>query len=64
MTGYTVHTGASKKFTEGWDNIFDTKKPASKAGTKKKSAKKSETDVKASSKDGAKKKKNKKKKQS
>jgi hypothetical protein len=22
MTGYTVHTGASLKFTEGWDRIF------------------------------------------
>lgn len=28
MTGYTVHTGASKKFVSGWDRIFssDTKK--------------------------------------
>ena len=24
MTGYTVHTGANKKFTEGWDRIFKT----------------------------------------
>lgn len=32
MTGYTVHTGSSEKFTEGWDNIF------SQSGTKKKSA--------------------------
>ncbi len=22
MTGYTVHTGASKKFVQGWDRIF------------------------------------------
>lgn len=22
MTGYTVHTGASKKFVAGWDNVF------------------------------------------
>jgi len=22
MTGYTVHTGASKKFVSGWDRIF------------------------------------------
>lgn len=29
MTGYTVHTGTSKKFTEGWDNIFE-KKPTGK----------------------------------
>jgi hypothetical protein len=30
MTGYTVHTGASKKFVNGWDRIF------SGEGTKKK----------------------------
>lgn len=57
MTGYTVHTGTSKKFTQGWDNIFDNKKPADKAGGKKKSPKKKSTDVKAKSNDGAKKKK-------
>lgn len=22
MTGYTVHTGSSKKFASGWDKIF------------------------------------------
>ena len=22
MTGYTVHTGATEKFVEGWDHIF------------------------------------------
>lgn len=22
MTGYTVHTGASKKFVSGWDRVF------------------------------------------
>jgi hypothetical protein len=22
MTGYTVHTGTSKKFTHGWDRVF------------------------------------------
>ena len=22
MTGYTVHTGSSEKFCEGWDQIF------------------------------------------
>lgn len=38
MTGYTVHTGASKKFTEGWDNIFDKKSPGKKKATKKKKA--------------------------
>ena len=31
MTGYTVHTGSSVKFSDGWDKIF-TK------GRKKKSA--------------------------
>ncbi len=31
MTGYTVHTGSSEKFTEGWDQVFGgAKKPASK----------------------------------
>jgi hypothetical protein len=32
MTGYTVHTGSTEKFTEGWDRIFktrSTKKPTS-----------------------------------
>jgi len=38
MTGYTVHTGTSKKFTEGWDQIFGGK-PSGK-NTKKKAAKK------------------------
>jgi hypothetical protein len=22
MTGYTVHTGSTVKFSDGWDNIF------------------------------------------
>jgi hypothetical protein len=22
MTGYTVHTGTSKKFVSGWDKVF------------------------------------------
>jgi len=36
MTGYTVHTGSSEKFTEGWDNIFSgTKKKAGKSASKK-----------------------------
>ena len=42
MTGYTVHTGSTEKFTEGWDQIFKSrKKPAPKkpAATKKKPAK-------------------------
>ena len=29
MTGYTVHTGASKKFVSGWDRVF-TSKPEAK----------------------------------
>jgi hypothetical protein len=35
MTGYTVHTGSSVKFSEGWDRIFAGDVSA---GTKKKSA--------------------------
>lgn len=32
MTGYTVHTGSTEKFSEGWDQIFKSgKKPAKKA---------------------------------
>ncbi len=41
MTGYTVHTGASKKFVSGWDRIFSgsgsDKAEASSDETKKKS---------------------------
>lgn len=44
MTGYTVHTGSSEKFTQGWDQIFKkdaAKKSAPpKAAAKKKTAKK------------------------
>lgn len=47
MTGYTVHTGSSEKFTEGWDNIFGGsttgKKTAKKATAKKKPAAKKKT---------------------
>ena len=25
MTGYTVHTGTSKKFVSGWDRVFSEK---------------------------------------
>lgn len=61
MTGYTVHTGTSKKFTEGWDNIFDSKKSAGKkAETKKKPAKKKKKkSATAKAKSAVKKKKNK-----
>lgn len=33
MTGYTVHTGASKKFVSGWDRVFgdSTDKSAAEA---------------------------------
>jgi hypothetical protein len=35
MTGYTVHTGASKKFVSGWDRVFSGPIPESKAEAKK-----------------------------
>ncbi len=41
MTGYTVHTGASKKFVSGWDNVFGNapaKKAAGKSAAKAKSS--------------------------
>lgn len=39
MTGYTVHTGASKKFVSGWDKIFgngQTEKAGGKSAAKAK----------------------------
>ena len=33
MTGYTVHTGTSKKFVSGWDKVFGNA-PADKAAGK------------------------------
>ncbi len=27
MTGYTVHTGSSQKFSQGWDQIFRDQAP-------------------------------------
>ncbi|MCA9027729.1 MAG: hypothetical protein KDA86_21140 [Planctomycetaceae bacterium] len=38
MTGYTVHTGATEKFVEGWDKVFGgpKKKTAKKTGTSQK----------------------------
>ncbi len=30
MTGYTVHTGSTRKFAEGWDSIFGGKKSGKK----------------------------------
>ena len=38
MTGYTVHTGASKKFVAGWDSIFAGDNDKKAVGKKKKSA--------------------------
>ncbi len=38
MTGYTVHTGSSEDFAEGWDRVFKDNKPKS-ADKKKKPAK-------------------------
>jgi len=47
MTGYTVHTGSSEKFSQGWDQIFQgQKKPAPKTEAKpaaKKTPKNSKT---------------------
>lgn len=44
MTGYTVHTGTSKKFVNGWDRIFvgspGEEKPADTSKTKKNRKKK------------------------
>ena len=41
MTGYTVHTGTSKKFASGWDDIFgDKPTKTGKKTTKKKVTKK------------------------
>ena len=34
MTGYTVHTGSTEKFSNGWDQIFRMKKAAKKTTTK------------------------------
>jgi hypothetical protein len=39
MTGYTVHTGSTVKFSVGWDNIFGGASRAAMAGGKKKPAK-------------------------
>jgi hypothetical protein len=33
MTGYTVHTGSSQKFTSGWDQIFATRASKAKSVT-------------------------------
>ncbi|MFN8707257.1 MAG: hypothetical protein ACK50J_11295, partial [Planctomyces sp.] len=41
MTGYTVHTGASKKFVSGWDRVFGQGTAASDKKEKSASAGKS-----------------------
>jgi hypothetical protein len=43
MTGYTVHTGTSKKFASGWDSIFSGKAPAKKTAGKPAKGKKAAT---------------------
>jgi hypothetical protein len=35
MTGYTVHTGTSLRFSEGWDRIFQNPKTKKSGGTKR-----------------------------
>ena len=44
MTGYTVHTGSSKKFSQGWDQIFKGQAAAKSAqpAAKKQAVKKPE----------------------
>ena len=42
MTGYTVHTGASKKFVSGWDHIFSDDNAADKSAEKTKKTEKAE----------------------
>lgn len=39
MTGYTVHTGTSKKFVSGWDRIFENKSDEEEKATKSKAKK-------------------------
>ncbi|MFQ5733851.1 MAG: hypothetical protein ACE5KM_18080 [Planctomycetaceae bacterium] len=34
MTGYTVHTGSTEKFSDGWDRIFRGKSAKTSAGKK------------------------------
>ena len=41
MTGYTVHTGSTKKFTEGWDRIFKSKATRGNQSAAAKSGKRS-----------------------
>jgi hypothetical protein len=53
MTGYTVHTGTTVKFSNGWDKIFSKgakKKPAAAKSTGAKPAAKKMTAAKKSGK--------------
>lgn len=43
MTGYTVHTGSSEDFADGWDRIFKNKKSDPKAEKQKPSKAKKKT---------------------
>ena len=38
MTGYTVHTGTTRKFSEGWDRIFKQKSAARRKSAARKKA--------------------------
>ena len=49
MTGYTVHTGSSEKFSSGWDRIFSNDSGKGKK-TKQQSAGKKSTKKKATAK--------------
>jgi hypothetical protein len=40
VTGYTVHTGSTVKFSSGWDHIFGGNKAAQQKPAAKKIAKK------------------------
>tara|TARA_E500000305_G_C4001833_1_gene227825 strand:- start:630 stop:800 length:171 start_codon:yes stop_codon:yes gene_type:complete len=40
MTGYTVHTGTSEKFSSGWDRIFEADKGKGKSRKKSPGSKK------------------------
>jgi hypothetical protein len=39
MTGYTVHTGSTVKYSTGWDNIFGGASRQKSTGGKKNAAK-------------------------
>ena len=48
MTGYTVHTGTSKKFVSGWDKVFGNAPPEKAAGKSAAKAKAKSSGVKKS----------------